>query len=82
MKLNLKVRLKNPVFLITFLTTVIAFVYQILGMFGVVPHISEDSVVQIVTLVVNMLAGIGVLVDPTTKGISDSTRALSYKKPQ
>lgn len=82
MKLNVKVRLKNPVFLITFLTTVIAFIYQIFGMFGVVPKISEDSVIQIVTLVVNMLATLGVLVDPTTKGVSDSTRALSYNKPQ
>lgn len=80
--MNLKVRFKNPVFLLTFLTTVIAFIYQILGLFGVVPKVSEDMVMQIITLVVNMLAGLGVLVDPTTKGIPDSERAKSYSEPQ
>lgn len=80
--MNIKVRLKNPVFLLTFLTTVLAFIYQILGMFGVVPAVTEDQLVQVITLVINLLATIGVLVDPTTKGVTDSTRALGYTDPQ
>lgn len=80
--MNIKVRLKNPVFLLTFLTTVLAFIYQILGMFGVVPAVTEDQLVQVITLVINLLATIGVLVDPTTKGVTDSERALGYTDPQ
>lgn len=80
--MNFKVRFKNPVFLLTFLTTVLAFVYQILALFEVVPVVSEDQMVQLITMVVNMLAMLGVLVDPTTKGVTDSERAMSYDEPQ
>lgn len=67
--MNILVRLKNPVFLLTFLATVVAFIYQVLGMFGVVPKISEDQLIQLVSLVINVLTALGVLVDPTTKGV-------------
>lgn len=80
--MNFKVRFKNPVFLLTFLTTVLAFVYQILALFEVVPVVSEDQMVQLITMVVNMLAMLGVLVDPTTKGVTDSERAMYYDEPQ
>lgn len=78
MKINWKARLKNPTFLITFFTLVIAFVYQILGLFGVVPAVSEASIVNGITIAINLLATLGVLVDPTTKGVNDSERALTY----
>lgn len=81
-KINWKVRFKNKAFVITFATTCIAFVYQLLAMFGIVPKISEDMVVQLVMMIVNLLAALGVIVDGTTQGISDSDRALTYDEPQ
>ena len=33
------------------------------------------------TVVVAVLGAIGVTIDPTTKGISDSARAMTYDKP-
>lgn len=78
MKINIKERLKNKAFVLSMATLIITFVYQILGIFGIVPLISEDSIVNVVTIGVNFLAMIGVLVDPTTKGMSDSERALTY----
>lgn len=78
MKINWKARLKNPTFVITFTTLVIGFVYQVLGLFSVVPSISEDTIVNIITTAVNFLATIGIMVDPTTKGLSDSERAMTY----
>lgn len=71
MKINWKVRFKNKAFVLSFLMTIIAFVYQLLGMFGIVPSISEDTASQIIGLLANVLVSIGVLVDPTTKGLSD-----------
>lgn len=79
MKINLKVRMKNKTFVITMLTTVIAFIYQILAMFEIVSPISKEQVTQVIMLLVNILVGLGILVDPTTKGVSDSERALGYK---
>ena len=78
MKINIKERLKNKVFLLAAIALIISFVYQLLGMFGVVPPITENEVLEIVNMAVNILAFFGVLVDPTTKGMSDSERALTY----
>ena len=79
MKINLKVRMKNKTFVITMLTTVIAFIYQILAMFEIVAPINKEQATQVIMLLVNILVGLGILVDPTTKGVSDSERALGYK---
>ena len=78
MKINWKARFKNKAFVVTFVTLLVTFVYQILGLFGIVPSISEESIVNVLTIFVNVLATFGVLVDPTTDGMSDSDRAMTY----
>ncbi len=80
MKINLKVRLKNKVFLLVAAALIIALVYQILAMFGVVPAVSQNAIMEVVSMILNILAFIGLLVDPTTEGMSDSERALTYLK--
>jgi holin, phage phi LC3 family len=77
--LNLKIRLKNKTFIITMMTTIIAFVYQMLAQFEIVPKITQDQTIQVLMLVVNILAGLGILVDPTTDGVKDSERVLEKK---
>lgn len=80
MKINLKVRMKNKVFLLVASALIIALVYQILAMFGITPPVSQNAVIEVITMILNILAFIGVLVDPTTEGMSDSERALTYLK--
>lgn len=77
--INWKIRLQNKTFVLTLLTTVLAFVYNILGMFDIVPKISESEVTTIITTLVNLLALLGILIDPTTKGLGDSDRVLNKK---
>lgn len=77
--LNLKIRLKNKTFIITMMTTIIAFVYQMLAQFEIVPKITQDQTIQVLMLIVNILAGLGILVDPTTDGVRDSERVLNKK---
>lgn len=77
--LNLKIRLKNKTFIITMMTTIIAFVYQMLAQFEIVPKITQDQTIQVLMIVVNILAGLGILVDPTTDGVKDSERVLNKK---
>ncbi len=77
--LNLKIRLKNKTFIVTMLTTIIAFVYQMLAQFEIVPKITQDQTIQVLMLIVNILAGLGILVDPTTDGVKDSERVLNKK---
>ena len=82
MKINWKVRFKNKTWLITFLIAVLAFVYQILGMFGIVPPVTQDMATQLIAAVINMLVAIGVVIDPTTSGVGDSQQALKYNEPK
>lgn len=77
--LNLKVRLRNKTFVISMLSVVVAFVYQVLGLLGIVASISQDKVINILMFIINILAGFGVLVDPTTDGFKDSDRVLNRK---
>ena len=78
MKINWKARFKNKTFLITFITLVVAFVYQTLGLFDILPSVSENELVNLFTMLVNILAFAGVIIDPTTDGFNDSDRAMLY----
>ena len=78
MKINIKARLKNKMFILSASALVVSFVYQMLSAFDFVPKISESEISGLVTMLVNILAFFGVLVDPTTEGISDSERAMTY----
>ena len=81
MKLNWKVRFKNKVWLGSFLSLIISFVYGLLRLFDVYPPITENQIVNIVNQVLTFLGLVGVLVDPTTAGIGDSDRAMGYIEP-
>ncbi len=82
MKINWKLRLKNKTTFAALLACIVAFVYQMLSILGVTAPISEDQVTQFAGLIVNILAALGVLIDPTTSGTGDSQRALDYKEPK
>lgn len=82
MQINWKLRLKNKVTLTAIILGVVGIVYKILAMLGIVPPISENEVVEIALLVIELLVLLGVVVDPTTAGVSDSQQAMSYKQPR
>ena len=79
MKVNWKVRFKNKVWLGSFLSLIVGFVYSMLALFDVFPAVTQNLVVQLLNQVLTFLGLIGVIVDPTTAGLSDSERALLWK---
>lgn len=81
MKLNWKVRFRNKTWLTMFISLIVGFVFNILKMFDIVPSFTENLVMNIVGQVLTFLGLIGVIVDPTTAGIEDSNRAMSYEEP-
>ena len=81
MKLNWKVRFRNKTWLSMFLSLIIGFVFNLLRMFDVVPSITENQILNVVSQVLTLLGLFGVIVDPTTSGIGDSERALTYEEP-
>ena len=78
MKINIKARLKNKAFLLSIITLTVSFLYRLFSLADIFPSVSENEVLQLSGLFVNILAVIGVVVDPTTEGISDSDRAMTY----
>lgn len=81
MKINWKVRFKNITWLTTFISLIIGFIFNVLKMFDVVPFITQNDIMEVVSQVLTFLGLVGVLVDPTTAGIGDSERALGYEEP-
>lgn len=81
MKINWKVRFKNKAWLAAFISLIVGFVYSMLAMFDVFPDVSQNTILQVVNNVLTFLGLIGVLVDPTTDGLYDSNRAMSYEEP-
>ena len=81
MRINWSVRFKNRVWLGSFLSLIVGFVYSMLALFDVFPEVTQSLVLQLLNQVLTFLGLIGVIVDPTTAGISDSDRAMGYEEP-
>ena len=81
MKINWKIRFRNKTWLTMFISLIVGFVFNMLKLFDIVPTFTENLVMNIVGQVLTFLGLIGVIVDPTTPGLEDSTRAMNYTEP-
>lgn len=81
MKVNWKVRFKNKTWLTMFISLIVGFIFNMLKLFDVVPTFTENLVMNIVGQILTFLGLLGVIVDPTTAGVDDSLRAMSYTEP-
>ena len=84
MGINWKVRFKNKVFWLALIPAVLLLVQQVAGLFGFVLDLGnlQSQVLDIVATVFTILAILGVVVDPTTNGVTDSKQALTYDEPK
>lgn len=82
MKINWKVRLKNGYFLLSLAALVVGFVYDLLMLAGAAPAIEESALMAAVNAVLTVLSMMGIITDPTTKGMGDSEQALTYQVPR
>ena len=81
MKINWKVRFQNKVWLSAFVAFIVSTIYTFLGMFDIAPEVTQDSVMQVVSAVLQLLGLLGIIVDPTTPNVADSERAMHYVAP-
>lgn len=82
MKINWKVRLQHKTFWVSLIALLIVLANQIAGIFNVDITIYNDQVTAILETVLSILALLGIVIDPTTQGASDSAQALRYDKPK
>lgn len=81
MQINWKLRLTNKTTLLALCSAVVLFAVQVAAALGVELPVTQQQAMDVVTSVLAVLAAVGVVVDPTTEGVSDSTRAMLYERP-
>ena len=89
MKINWKVRFKNPVFWVQVAVAVILPMLANLGLcwedmttWAALGGVILESIKNPVIVVAVIVSVWNAVVDPTTAGIGDSSQALTYEKPK
>lgn len=82
MKINMKLRFKNKAVLTGLVGAVLLFVKQMTELFGLDLSTQLEQVSGVIGAILTLLAGLGVLTDPTTKGIKDSGIVQTFTKPR
>lgn len=82
--INWKVRLKNKQFWLALIPAVLLLIQAIAAVFGFALDLSAlgDKLLVVVNTLFTVLVILGVVVDPTTKGVGDSENALTYTEPK
>ena len=81
-KINWKVRLQSGSWWMGIISAVVVAVFAILRIFKVETSVTQDDIMNAATLILMIPAAIGIISDPTTKGVSDSQQALTYDSPK
>lgn len=81
--INWKVRIKNKQFWISVIPALALVAQAVAAVFGYTLDLSTlvGKILAVVDAVFALLVILGVVVDPTTAGVSDSKRALTYEEP-
>ena len=79
--INWKLRFQNKATLWSIISLVVSMAYRILDAVGVIPPFSQDFILEIAADFLTLLGLFGIIVDPTTDGVADSKRAMSYEWP-
>ena len=83
MKINWIVRIKNKAFWMALIPALAMLAQAVAALFGYT--INLETLVGKIQVVINavfaLLGILGIVIDPTTEGIQDSDRAMSYPEP-
>ncbi len=81
--INWKVRIKNRNFWIALIPAVLVLIQVVAAVFGITLDLSDlgEKLLEVVNALFVVLAILGIVNDPTTAGVGDSDRAMTYEKP-
>ena len=84
MSINWKVRVRNKAFWVALIPALLLLVQQVCAVVGVQLDLGDlqAQLVAIVGTVFTLLAILGIVADPTTKGMGDSEQAMTYTEPK
>lgn len=82
--LNWTVRFKNKTFWLSFIPALLLLIQVVAAVFGYTLDLGGlgDRLLDVVNALFAVLALLGIVADPTTKGVGDSAQAMTYDKPK
>lgn len=82
--INWTVRFRNKAFWVALIPAVLLLIQVVAAVFGYTLDLGElgNRLLDVVNALFAVLAILGVVTDPTTKGVGDSAQALTYDKPK
>ena len=89
--MNWKIRFKNPLFIVTtfipgliiLCQLIVAFTNEFIVTTGyTITNDAVNGLMGIVNFIAITFLGVGGVIDPTTRGITDSRQALEYDRPK
>ena len=82
--INWTVRIKNKNFWIALIPAVLLLIQAVAAIFGFTLDLGDigERILTAVNALFAVLAILGIVTDPTTSGVGDSARALTYTKPK
>ena len=81
--INWVVRFKNRQFWLSFIPALLLLIQTAAALVGLELQLGPvgEGLLELVNALFAVLALLGVVTDPTTEGVSDSSRALGYTEP-
>ena len=82
--INWLVRIKNKNFWLTLIPAVLLLIQVVAAVFGYTLDLGDlgNKLLAVVNALFAVLTILGIVTDPTTKGVSDSAQAMTYEKPK
>lgn len=82
--INWLVRVKNKSFWIALIPAVLLLIQVVAAVFGITLDLGDlgNKLLAVVNAIFGVLAILGIVIDPTTSGITDSEQALTYTEPK
>ena len=82
--INWTVRFRNKTFWLALIPAVLLLIQVVAAVFGYALDLGGlgNRLLDVVNALFAVLAILGVVTDPTTKGVGDSAQALTYDKPK
>ena len=83
MKINWLVRIKNKAFWVALIPAALLLIQTVAALLGFSLDLGDvwDKLLAVVNAIFGVLVILGVVVDPTVEGMSDSARAMQYQEP-
>ncbi|MDN4493376.1 phage holin [Ureibacillus aquaedulcis] len=82
MKINWKVRIRHRQFWVAIISAFVLLANHVASLFSMDITLISTKIQQLLETIFLILALFGIVIDPTTDGVQDSSQAMDYSRPR